>query len=228
MPSILNTITYPSDYIRQQYSLVKAYLEDEYLGQGNLCVSENQLVWAVTSNETERAGISIDYPSLTMHGIVTHDPKYPEEHLVVVVQKAKEDEEDDENSENHQGDGDQQRSDSPVEYDSIRTVNYRFVMATSEDLKIAYQTIAECQALHPDPLDDMVEDDEVGSDIDYGEEDENNGNANGNGHNDDDDPYGYNAHFASSNQELRGSHFTSRRRGQHDDQGDNDKNEEME
>jgi hypothetical protein len=36
-------------------------------------------------------------------------------------------------------------------------------MATSEDLKIAYQTIAQCQALHPDPLDDMVEDDEVGS-----------------------------------------------------------------
>jgi hypothetical protein len=36
-------------------------------------------------------------------------------------------------------------------------------MATSEDLKTAYQIIAECQALHPDPLDDMVEDDEVGS-----------------------------------------------------------------
>ncbi len=59
--------------------------------------------------------------------------------------------------------GDEERSESPVEYDSIRTVNYRFVMATSEDLKIAYQTIAQCQALHPDPLDDMVEDDEVGS-----------------------------------------------------------------
>ena len=36
-------------------------------------------------------------------------------------------------------------------------------MATSEDLKIAYQTIAECQALHPDALDEMVEDDEIGS-----------------------------------------------------------------
>jgi hypothetical protein len=64
---------------------------------------------------------------------------------------------------NHQENGDEERSDSPIEYDSIRTVNYRFVMATSEDLKIAYQTIAECQALHPDPLDETVEDDEVGS-----------------------------------------------------------------
>ncbi len=65
---------------------------------------------------------------------------------------------------NHQENGgDDDRSESPVEYDSIRTVNYRFVMATSEDLKTAYQIIAECQALHPDPLDDMVEDDEVGS-----------------------------------------------------------------
>lgn len=27
-----------------------------------------------------------------MHGIVTHDPKYSEEHLVVIVQKAKEEE----------------------------------------------------------------------------------------------------------------------------------------
>lgn len=65
---------------------------------------------------------------------------------------------------NHQENGgDDDRSESPVEYDSIRTVNYRFVMATPEDLKTAYQIIAECQALHPDPLDDMVEDDEVGS-----------------------------------------------------------------
>lgn len=29
-----------------------------------------------------------------MHGIVTHDPKYPEEHLVVVVQKPKDDDDD--------------------------------------------------------------------------------------------------------------------------------------
>ncbi len=55
----------------------------------------SQLVWALASNETERQGIAIDYPLLTMHGIVTHDPKYPEEHLVVVVQKPKEEEEDD-------------------------------------------------------------------------------------------------------------------------------------
>ncbi|CAF1054499.1 unnamed protein product [Rotaria sordida] len=226
MSSNLNIISFPTEYIRQQYSSVKAYLEDEYLGQGILCIAENQLVWAVASNETERQGIKIDYPSLAMHGIVTHDPKYPEEHLVVVVQKSKDDENDDDDDANHQGNGDEERSNSPVEYDSIRTVNYRFVMATSEDLKIAYQTIAECQALHPDPLDEMVEDDEVGSDIDYGNEDEN--NENGNGHNEDEDPYGYNAYFASTNQASRGSHFGVRRRGQHDDQDDNDKNDQTE
>jgi len=58
----------------------------------------SQLVWAIESNATERQGIAIDYPLLTMHGIVTHDPKYPEEHLVVVVQKPKEEEEDDDDS----------------------------------------------------------------------------------------------------------------------------------
>jgi hypothetical protein len=98
-----------------------------------------------------------------MHGIVTHDPKYPEEHLVVVVQKPKDEEDDDEDTTNHQANGVEERSESPVEYDAIYTVNYRFVMASSEDLKIAYQAIAECQALHPDPLDYVVEDDEVGS-----------------------------------------------------------------
>lgn len=40
MPSILSTIVYPAEYIRQQYSSVKGYLEDEYLGQGTLCVAE--------------------------------------------------------------------------------------------------------------------------------------------------------------------------------------------
>lgn len=122
----------------------------------------SELVWGLESGENERQGVAIDYPSLTMHGIVTHDPKYPEEHLVVIVQKKDDDDEEDE-SNDHQANGDDGRSESPVEYDSIRTVNYRFVMATSEDLKTAYQVIAECQALHPDPLDDAVDDDEAGS-----------------------------------------------------------------
>jgi hypothetical protein len=51
-------------------------------------------------------------------------------------------------------------------------------------------------------------------DIDYGNEDEN-----GDGNNEDDDPYGYNAHFASTNPITRGSRFGSHRRGQHDDPG---------
>jgi hypothetical protein len=54
-------------------------------------------------------------------------------------------------------------------------------------------------------------------DIDYGNEDEN--NENGDGNNEDEDPYGYNAHFASTNQGTRGSRFGSHRRGQHGDQG---------
>jgi hypothetical protein len=40
MPSNLETVLVPTEYIRQQYSAVKAYLEDEYLGQGTLCVAE--------------------------------------------------------------------------------------------------------------------------------------------------------------------------------------------
>ena len=40
MPANLNTVTLPTEYIRQQYSSVKAYLEDEYLGQGVLCIAE--------------------------------------------------------------------------------------------------------------------------------------------------------------------------------------------
>ena len=40
MNSHLNTVSVPTEYIRQQYSSVKAYLEDEYLGQGLLCIAE--------------------------------------------------------------------------------------------------------------------------------------------------------------------------------------------
>ncbi|CAF1517205.1 unnamed protein product, partial [Didymodactylos carnosus] len=59
----------------------------------------------------------------------------------------------------------------PVEHDAIQTVNYRFILTDSDQLKTAYQTIAQCQALHPDPLNNVVEDDEEGSDIDYGNND---------------------------------------------------------
>lgn len=40
MPSSLTTVTVPTEYIRQQYAGVKAYLEEEYLGQGILCIAE--------------------------------------------------------------------------------------------------------------------------------------------------------------------------------------------
>jgi hypothetical protein len=40
MPSNLAAGTIPSEYIRQQYPLVKAYLEEQYLGQGILCIAE--------------------------------------------------------------------------------------------------------------------------------------------------------------------------------------------
>jgi hypothetical protein len=40
MPSHLNTVSIPTEQVRQQFSSVKAYLEEEYLGQGTLCVSE--------------------------------------------------------------------------------------------------------------------------------------------------------------------------------------------
>ncbi|CAF1596320.1 unnamed protein product [Didymodactylos carnosus] len=81
-------VTFPTENIRQQLSSVKAYLEEDYLGEGTLCIAESQLVWAKPSGD----GFSIEYPSLTMHGIVSYDPKYPNEHLVVMVEKPKDDE----------------------------------------------------------------------------------------------------------------------------------------
>ena len=228
MPSILTPVRFPIDGVRQQYSSVKAFLEDDFLGQGTLCVAErfdkneekrkffanfsffSQLLWADSSNDLNRQGVAIDYPKLTMHGIVTHDPKYSEEHLVVIVEKST------------NNDDDEDQSDSPVEDDAIETVNYRFVMSSNDDLKNAYQTIADCQALHPDPSDDLLEDDEVGSgwsmtfsfskskidifffsssDIDYGEDDDDEP-SNGNG---DGDPYGYEEHFSSTNRPENGS-----------------------
>jgi hypothetical protein len=52
-------------------------------------------LWALVADDSNRQGLAIDYPLLTMHGIVTHDPKYPEEHLVVIVQKSNDDDDDD-------------------------------------------------------------------------------------------------------------------------------------
>ena len=40
MPSSLETVSFPTEYVRHQYTSVKAYLEDEYLGQGTLCIAE--------------------------------------------------------------------------------------------------------------------------------------------------------------------------------------------
>ncbi|CAF0798448.1 unnamed protein product [Didymodactylos carnosus] len=172
MSTQLVQVSFPTENICHQFSSVKVYLEEDYLGEGTLCIAESQILWAKVSGD----GLTIDYPSLTMHGIVSHDPRHPEEHLVAIVEKPKEDDEETttdnqtDNGTQENGSGDTEHE-SPVEYDAIQTVNYRFIFTDSDQLKTTYQAIAQCQALHRDPSDDMREDDEDGSDIDYGNND---------------------------------------------------------
>ena len=40
MSSHLIPVSFPSEHIRHQFTSVKAYLEEDYLGEGTLCIAE--------------------------------------------------------------------------------------------------------------------------------------------------------------------------------------------
>lgn len=121
------------------------------LGSGTLYIAESRLSWVADGGQ----GFSLEYPSISLHAVSRDTTSFSHECLYLMVEgnlhgsdDATRNEDDDDNEDD----------------DSIFT-EFRFVPPDKGTLEAMFQSMSECQALHPDEDDSNSEEDDY-----YGEE----------------------------------------------------------
>ncbi|KAE9413622.1 hypothetical protein Angca_006177, partial [Angiostrongylus cantonensis] len=83
---ILSEVCQPADGVRLTQPQVVAYMENESVGEGTLCVAESQVTWIC---RTSGLGFSLTYPSIILHAISTDISTFPYECVYIVVDASK-------------------------------------------------------------------------------------------------------------------------------------------
>jgi len=159
MVSLRSDLVLPNDGIKLQLANVGAFIGEKDLGKGFLCISENELIWRMEDGK----GLLFNYPQIALHAISTDLNAFPHECLYMIADKSalnSSEEKYDEENEDEEEDSDEI---SPI----------RFVPEDKTFLQPLFRAINECQALHPDPEDDMSgEEEDEEDDEEEGEEEE--------------------------------------------------------
>lgn len=131
---------------------VTVYFGDESQGKGTLEVNENVVEW---KNETK--SLKFTYLSISLHAISRDTTKFSHECIYCLIDSEAESTEDDRDPEN------------PVS-------EVRFVPDNISSIQSIYDAITSCQELHPDPNEEISEEEDGGIEEDaamYEEMDEN-------------------------------------------------------
>ncbi|KAL8624513.1 hypothetical protein ACOMHN_053056 [Nucella lapillus] len=158
----LTDVSPPTEAVRLQQANTSADVDGQDLGNGTLFIAESCVTW---QKESDGQGLTILYPCINCHAISRDLSFFHHECLHLLVEQQEE-----------AGQGDENRED-----DGGPTVlNIRFIPLDKDMLPPMYTAMAQCQALHPDPIvqigddgefDDYVEDEEDENEFFYdGEE----------------------------------------------------------
>jgi len=135
----LSYVQPPTTGIRHQQPATDAHVQSQNFGTGTLYITEGCVRWI--SNEGQ--GLTLTYPSISLHAVSRDTSSFPHECLYLMV-----DSEDDANEGSGAG-GD--ASDSEEEAGGPFEV--RFVPQDKGTLDLLYKSMCDCQMLHPDPED---------------------------------------------------------------------------
>nr|CAD2159052.1 unnamed protein product [Meloidogyne enterolobii] len=139
---VLQDLEEPSENIMATENMVVAYWERDCLGQGNLFLTDRQLIWI---NPTSRKGLRLPVPSIVVHAVSASNESFPEPCLFTLIDTSK------------AGIG--------VEYTPEPLDDDGEEIEENEDVKTdLFATLNKCQELNPEP--------EEMSDEDYDEDDE--------------------------------------------------------
>ncbi|XP_052748007.1 methylosome subunit pICln isoform X1 [Galleria mellonella] len=155
MVVVSSTFSQPVEGILLQTPSTKLFVNDQELGTATLYITESNVVWGggVRPSGVAAPAISLLYPSISLHA-VQRDPS-PALYMVLNYELRIP-----ELAQPATGGGDtNEDDDDEFDADDQPITQLRFVPQSEGDLQAMYSAMSQGQALHPDPTDEVDEDD---------------------------------------------------------------------
>ncbi|CAG5059948.1 unnamed protein product [Parnassius apollo] len=154
----------PLEGIIMQSPSTKLLVNDQELGTATLYITQNNVVWGggVGSNGGPSPTISLLYPSISLHAI-QREPS-PALYMVLNYELRL--------PELSQQTNDAGDEDDDFDVDDQPITQLRFIPQNEGDLQAMYSAMSQGQSLHPDPADEVDDEDPYldGEEFDEGEE----------------------------------------------------------
>jgi len=131
--------------IRHRQPDTTAYLKSNQLGKGTLFIAESRLSWLADDGQ----GFELDYPTISLHAVSRDLDNFPAECLYLMLNSS---------------DNGEEQADSEQDEEEDDLNELRFVPDAKNSLDTMFKALSDCQLLHPDPTDDLSEEDEEGLD----------------------------------------------------------------
>ncbi|XP_013199204.1 methylosome subunit pICln [Amyelois transitella] len=168
MVVVSSTFSQPLEGILFQSPGTKLLVNDQELGTATLYITESNVIWGggVRPSGGPAPTISLLYPSISLHAV----QREPSPALYMVLNYELRVPEFTQQS----GSGDANEDDDDEEFDADDQpiTQLRFIPQNEGDLQAMYSAMSEGQSLHPDPADEVDEDDPYmdGEEFDEGED----------------------------------------------------------
>lgn len=120
---------------------VSVYFGEADQGKGILEINENVLIW-----KNESKSLKFYYPSISLHAISRETSKFPHECIYCLV---------DSEPDSSEMETEERDPETPVS-------EVRFVPDNKDSIQVMYNAITTCQELHPDPDEELSEEEEEG------------------------------------------------------------------
>ncbi|XP_068624440.1 methylosome subunit pICln-like isoform X2 [Battus philenor] len=159
------TFSVPAEGVIMQSPSTKLLVNDQELGTATLYITENNVIWGggVSSNGGPSPTISLLYPSISLHA-VQREPS-PALYMVLNYELRVPELNQSAGDAGDDDDDDYDADDQPI-------TQLRFIPQNEADLQQMYSAMSQGQSLHPDPADEVDDEDPYldGEEFDEGDE----------------------------------------------------------
>ncbi|CAH0718613.1 unnamed protein product, partial [Brenthis ino] len=151
MVVVSSTFSVPAEGVLFQTPSTKLLINDQELGTATLYITENNVIWGggVSASGGSSPTISLLYPSISLHAI-QREPS-PALYMVLNYELRL--------PELNQPQGQIDDDDDDFDADDHPITQLRFIPQNESDLNPMYSAMSQGQALHPDPADEVDEED---------------------------------------------------------------------
>ncbi|XP_014256606.1 methylosome subunit pICln [Cimex lectularius] len=147
---VVTNCTPPTEGVRHEQPATVAVMNKKDLGKGTIYIAESCLSWV---NEATGRGFSLQYPHICVHAVSRDTSTYPKECLYLMIDA------------NIDFSGEEQGSDEEEEDAEDKMTEIRFIPDDKTSLDSMYSAMNVCQALHPDPQQDSLSEEEAGGPV---------------------------------------------------------------